>query len=122
MSWLDATPDLLEITRSVLRGELLPALPPERRYQGAMIANALAIATRELRLGAAAREAEGANLGTLLGASGSPLDELRRRLCREIRAGAWDKGQAGDLRPILQAAVRNRLAISNPDHLARQVG
>ena len=42
MSWLDATPDLLEVTRSVLRGELLPALPPERCYQGAMVANALA--------------------------------------------------------------------------------
>ena len=56
MSWLDATPDLLEVTRSVLRGELLPALPPERRYQGAMIDNALAIATRELRLGATGRE------------------------------------------------------------------
>ena len=122
MSWLDATPDLLEVTRSVLRGELLPALPPERRYQGAMIDNALAIATRELRQGAAGREAERAALRALLGASVSPLDELRRRLCREIRADAWDKGQATELRPILHAAVRNRLAICNPDHLARQVG
>jgi hypothetical protein len=122
LSWLDATPDLLEVTRGVLRGELLPALPPERRYQGAMIANALAIATRELRVGAAGREAERAALAALLDASGSLLDELRRRLCREIRAGAWDKGQATELRPILQAAVRNRLAISNPDRLAREDG
>ena len=121
MSWLDATPDLLQVTRGVLRGELLPALPPERRFQGAMVANALAIAARELRLGGAGRDAERADLAALLG-SGAPLDELRSRVCREIRDGTWDGQQARDLIPIMRTAVRNRLAISNPDHLARQDG
>ena len=122
MSWLDATPELLEAARATLRAEVMPALPPEQRYQGAMIGNALAIAARELLSGPGAREAEGRELAALLGDGESVLEPLRRRLCREIRAGAHDGERAAALRAVLRQAVRRRLAISNPDHLARYDG
>ena len=31
MSWLDEAPDLLEAARAALRGEVMPAVAPERR-------------------------------------------------------------------------------------------
>lgn len=120
MSWLDEAPDLLEAARAALRGEVMPAVAPERRYEAAMVANAVGIAAREVRQGAAAREAERADLAAFYGDDGgAPLDDLRSRLCRELRAG--DVGARGEarLRGLLLAAVRRRLAISNPDHLAR---
>lgn len=122
MSWLDSAPELLEITGTALRTELLPALPPERRYQGAMVGNALAISLRALRLGAAASEAEREGLLGLLGDQESGLGALRARLCREIRAGLHDGERSAALRAHLREAVRQRLAISNPEHLARYGG
>ena len=122
MSWLDATPDLLEVARAALRADLLPALPPERRYHGAMIANALAVASRELRLGPAAREAEQHALAALLGSTDQALGELRRSLCHGIRAGLHDGERSATLRAILREAVRRRLEISNPEHLTKHGG
>ena len=77
MSWLRATPDLLEVARAALRENVLPRVAPEGRYDAAMLANALGIAARELAQGAAAREAERADLGALLGDPAASLDELR---------------------------------------------
>lgn len=119
MSWLRATPDLLEVARAALRENVLPRVAPEGRYDAAMLANALGIAARELAQGAAAREAERADLGALLGDPAASLDELRVRLCREIRVGSLPEHVEPRLRAALLAAVRRRLAISNPDHLAR---
>lgn len=120
MSWLDDAPDLLEAARGALRGEVMPAVAPERRYEAAMVANAIGIATREVGQGAAAREAERADLAAFCGGEGAPLDELRRRVCRALRAGDLGAEAEARLRGLLLAAVRRRLAISNPDHLARQ--
>jgi hypothetical protein len=119
VSWLRATPDLLEVARAALRENVLPRVAPEGRYDAAMLANALGIAARELAQGAAAREAERADLGALLGDPAASLDELRARLCREIRSGSLPPAAEPRLRALLLAAVRRRLAISNPDHLAR---
>ena len=120
MSWLRATPELLEVARSTLRDVVMPAVPPERRYEVAMAANAIGIAVRELAQGAAAREAERADLAALLG--GDPeaaLDDLRRELCRAIRAGDFPPEDEPRLREVLLAAVRRRLAISAPDQGGR---
>jgi hypothetical protein len=120
MSWLRATPELLEVARSTLRDVVMPAVPPERRYEVAMAANAIGIAVRELREGSAAREAERADLAALLG--GDPeatLDDLRRELCRAIRAGDFPPEDEPRLREVLLAAVRRRLAISAPDQGGR---
>jgi hypothetical protein len=125
VSWLDATPDLLEVARSTLRGAVLPAVAAERRYEAAMVANALGVAARELRLGPAAREAERADLAALLDAPDATLlDELRRRLCRELRAGGWGPpgGDEARLRALLRAGALRRLAISNPDRLGKATG
>jgi hypothetical protein len=40
--------ELLAVARRALLEELVPALPEDRRYQALMVANALAIAGREL--------------------------------------------------------------------------
>ena len=129
-SWLEAVPELLDAARATLREAVAPAVAPERRYEAAMVANAIGIAAREARGGASAREAERAELATLYaatpgGAGGGPddaasLDGLRRSLCRDLRAGAF-AGPDGEarLRGLLLAATRRRLAISNPEHLAR---
>ena len=120
MSWLRATPELLEAARSTLRDLVMPATAPERRYEAAMVAHAIGVAVRELREGPAAREAERADLAALLGAdAGATLDGLRRELCRAIRAGDVPPAAEARLRELLLAAVRRRLAISNPEQAGR---
>jgi hypothetical protein len=112
MSWLRATPELLEAARATLRDLVMPAVPPERRYEAAMVAHAIGVAVRELREGPAAREAERADLAALLGADpAATLDGLRRELCRAIRAG--------DVPPAAEARLRE-LGYTAPD--ARRAG
>lgn len=121
MSWLDRAPELLDTARATLRDAVAPAVAPERRYEAAMVANAIGIAAREARDGAAAREAERTDLAVLYGvtADGTAPDGLRDQLCRDLRAGRFAGGaDEGRLRGLLLAAVRRRLAISNPEHLA----
>lgn len=124
MSWLDRTSELLDTARATLRESVAPAVAPERRYEAAMVANALGIAAREARDGAAAREAERADLARFYGAPGAgpAPDGVRDRLCRDLRAGRFAAGGGDEarLRGLLLAAVRRRLAVSNPEHLARQ--
>jgi hypothetical protein len=104
VSWLGETPDLLEAARAALRGEVMPSVAPERRYEAAMVANAIGIAAREVGQGAAAREAERADLAAFLGEDGASLDELRRRLCRDLRAGGLGAEAEARLRGLLLAA------------------
>ena len=119
MSWLRATPDLLEVARAALRENVLPRVAPEGRYDAAMLANALGIAARELAQGAAAREAEHADLGALLGDPAASLDELRARLCREIRSGslppAAEPGCVRSCLPRYGAGSRSATRITWPD-------
>jgi aminoglycoside phosphotransferase (APT) family kinase protein len=84
---------LLVEARRVVLEDLLPLLPPDRRYEARMAANAMAISGREL---AALRPA--------------PPD--RKALARAIRAGQHDND--GTLRGRLAADVLARLAISSP--------
>jgi hypothetical protein len=116
MSWLHATGDLLGVARSALRERLMPRLDGEGRYEAAMIANALAIATREVRLGTSVQTEERDLLAAFCRAADGDLDALRRRLCRDLRAGAIAGGRAAELRTLLERLVRARLAISNPDY------
>ena len=115
MSWLHATADLVGVARGALRERLMPRLDGEERYEAAMIANALAIAAREVRLGAGVRAEERDLLARFYDAAGD-LDPLRRRLCRDLRAGAIAEERAVELRTLLERLVRARLAISNPDY------
>ena len=91
-------PGLVSIALRTFRDSVLPAVPPERRFEALMIANALGIAEREL---AAKPDAA--------------LEARIPQLCRDIEAGAYDAPERqADLRKVLWELTRARLAISNP--------
>jgi uncharacterized protein DUF6285 len=120
---------LLETAREILREEVLPILPANKRYAALMIANAMAIAMRELRCGDRHDRAELTGLGEIFAtaeplqalsgaALASALDEGNRSLGQLIRSGGADVGQAHAAvwRHLLEA-TRNRVSISNPKYL-----
>jgi Domain of unknown function (DUF6285) len=123
---------LLNAACDVVRNELVPTLPEKLRYEGLMVANALAIVARQLTAMSFSERAELERVCALLGESGVPkahveadaeravLIAANRRLSREIRAGRFDPGQTGAGRLIehLQATTRAKLAESNPKALA----
>ena len=94
--------DLMTTAREALLRDLLPALSGERRYAALMIANGMAIAAREHRLGTDASRNEAARLRNLLAlfprdaaeSSGdlptSDVPALRKVICAAIRAGRFD--------------------------------
>jgi len=115
--------DLLAIARSTLLDKLLPGLPEELRYDALMIANAMAIASREHAGADAAMHAEFSQLQTLLGESGetpagpalaTSLAKLNQRLAADIRAGRFDDKARKALLDHLEKTSADELAISNP--------
>ncbi|MGN8275856.1 DUF6285 domain-containing protein [Pseudomonas sp. SMN5] len=110
--------ELLEIARTTLLEQLLPALPGELRYPTLMIANAMAIAARESRLGPEAEGLEQERLTALVGAGPSTLPDLRRQLVHAIRQGCHDTPPTRrTLVETLHQITVARLAISNPKAL-----
>jgi hypothetical protein len=107
---------LLAVARAALRERVMPRLDGEGRYEAAMIANAMAIAIREVELGTSIRAEERELLAAFYGGGPAELDELRRRLCRDLRAGSIASGRAAELDGLLERLVRARLAISNPEY------
>ncbi len=104
---------LLETARDVLLRELLPHLPEAKRFEARMVANAMAIARRDL----AAEEAPVlARMRELLGMPDAGPDALLRRLAAEIRAGGRDPGRPGAAAAAeaLVALTRLRCSVSNP--------
>lgn len=93
MSRLPEACDLLLTARATLLDRLLPALPEDLHYDARMIANTLAIASRESTQHAAV------NL------------QAERCLAAAIRAGEHDRGTAWE---ALLTLTRNKLAVSNP--------
>ena len=116
MSESSIAANLLATARDLLRGEIAPALPGRLRYPVAMIANAAAIASRELEHGADNR----AELRVLLArlypeAPGTAsIDDLQRRLTRDLRAGRFDHEEQAHLRALLRGRTRLRLKVSAP--------
>ncbi len=117
--------ELLEIAREALRTDILDDLPKEHRFVALMVANAMAIAARELRAGDAPLRAALADLATLYNKADEPetnaaaLEVLTQRLARDIRAGRFDTGpDATRVHAVLLAATRRRLELSNPKYLA----
>ncbi|MGH7067246.1 MAG: DUF6285 domain-containing protein [Acetobacteraceae bacterium] len=112
---------LLGIARAKLLGELLPSLPPEHLYTARMIANAMAIAARELGSDPAAIDQEAgrrmAELYRLAGLASPPpgreAEEMERRLAADIRAGRFDAAGPA-LRTLLEWQVEQRLRLANP--------
>ncbi len=93
-----AAGELLAVARQTLLSDLLPALPEEMRYQALMLANALAIAGREIA------QTGGEDAAAL------------QRLAVEIRTGQHD-GDAAVYDRLL-AWTRARVAVTNPKALS----
>jgi len=119
---------LLASAEALLRDELLPALPADKRQAGLMIARALGIAARQLQNGEAPERQELASLARLLAPTSetSKTAALRQQLQRAnrqfgqlIRSGAADAGESRTqvVRHLLHIA-RQRVAESNPRYLA----
>ncbi len=109
---------LLDTAREVLLRELLPHLPEDRRFEARMVANAMAIARRDMAADAAPTlERLRRSLDILDAAPGA----LLRRLAAEIRSGERDPGRPGsaDTAAALVALARLRCSVSNPRALGR---
>ena|SRR5688572_17658083 len=116
--------NLLATARSALLADILPMLPAGSRYTALMIANAMAIAQREVAAGDAPLAAECGRLRALLSenaappAAGAALSDVaagyNRRLAGEIRAGRFDGEERAALLEHLRRATNEKLAVSNP--------
>jgi hypothetical protein len=126
---------LLDTARMLLRDELLPVLPAERKHSALMIANAMSIAMRQLHNGDGGDREEFESLNALLfgngaralPASGSELrgqlKELNRELSRRIREGKADAGEWREAARLhVDKVIRAKLMESNPKYLGGQGG
>jgi hypothetical protein len=130
MSDLPTGAQLLDAARSLLRDELLPALPEDKRHAALMIANAMAIAGRQLNGGDAHERHELAALAHLLslpppGVAGydaplrAQLVAANRLLCARVREGQADHGaMRAQVLSHLWAMARRKVEESNPKYLA----
>ena len=81
---------LLNAALDLFREKLLPALPRELRYDGLMVANAMAVVARQAAAGDAPLIEARDRLARLYGEG--DLDSLEHRLAADIRAGRCDPG------------------------------
>ena len=118
--------ELLRVAQKVLRERLMPGIGEDRRYEALMVANAMAIASRELQAGESDLRRELRMLtqlygDTTVGESGSSTKEkvasLNKRLARDIRSGVLDGACAQGVRALLKSQVTARLRVSNPKYL-----
>ena len=111
---------LLASARQLLRDEVLPALPAERKHALLMAMNAMSIAERQLRNGDGPEASELAALRALLDEEKLSLADGSRRLAALIRAGEGDPGapRRGAILAHLRKAGEQRVAESNPKALA----
>ena len=113
---------LLACARQVLKEEVLPALPGDKKHALLMVMNALSIAERQLAFGSQPEADELAALRLLLGERGVDLPAGHRLLGRLLREGAGDPGQPARSRYLsfLRTAARQRLRESNPKALPKE--
>ena len=108
-SQISQTQSLVDVATDTFVDEVMPALPNEKRYTAAMVANALSIARRRLSYDDPAHSllnAFGAdNLGTLAAA---------------FRAGETQGKPEQKVREILLSYLQAELAITNPGFLERR--
>jgi hypothetical protein len=99
---------LLEAVREFLRTEVEPQTEGRLRYHLKVAANVLAIAQRELQLGAE----QAARHGERLRGLGFDSDQA---LARAIRSGELD-GRLDELKPTLIEVVADKLAVARPGY------
>ena len=123
MTDLPDAAELLDIARRTLLDQLLPQLPEELRYSALMIANAMAIASREHAAAEPAAQAELARLRDLFAERGKPLSGAaleaalagyNRRLATGIRNGRFDDKERAAVLDHLEKTAADKLAVANP--------
>lgn len=105
---------LLAIAAETFREEILADLPKDKRYAGAMTANALAIAERML--------AAGDPMQALCEALGNAYGGNAEDLARAIRNRKITDASHPDLRTLLHQALTEELQQTNPRFLANREG
>lgn len=106
---------LVEAARAHVAAAILPHVPAERRYDAAMIQNALAVALRQLADQGATARAERAAIAAWLDAAGiAPGDDPGRTLATALRSGRLDDADVTGLWRLLASSVAARLRIANP--------
>jgi hypothetical protein len=100
---------LVEAVREWLKHEVMPVVEGRLRFHTRVAANVLAIVERELALGPAQAIAHTERL-TSLGVS----DETE--LAEKIRSGELD-GRMDEVKAVVRATVRDKLAVANPRYL-----
>ncbi len=112
--------ELLAVARRTLLDELLPLLPAAQTYDALMIANAMAMAARELdRQGRDASEERILLFYRQVGLE-DMANATERGLAELIRKQAIDPSRHGLLLPLLLDLTRDKLAITNPKQLDKQ--
>ena len=107
---------LLETAISLLRNQVLPNTPAAQKLNLLMIANAMAIAARELNESIELEEATSSDLKRLYPDKiQNNVAELNSILSSDIRSGKFDDSDA--VYSVLLDNTRRRLEISNPRHL-----
>ena len=100
---------LLELSLATLRDELLPLLPPDKRYAAAMVVNAIEIAKREI----AATDGE-QPIWALLDEVYDDGEGSPATLATDIRSGIVDETTRPGLGKRLLAVLEAELAVTNP--------
>lgn len=106
-----SAPELLEAVREWITNVLVDGASEPNSFHARVAANMLAIAEREIELGPGHEVAHRARL-TRLGVA----DDTE--LARAIRSGLLDE-RAGEVRELVWASVRDKLAVANPRYLDR---
>ncbi len=102
---------LLDLAIETLKAEINPALPADKRYAAAMLANALEIARREVEA------AEDAHELTLLDYFYEDGDGTLKQLASDLRKGEISEVGHPDIRERLRAHLVAELKIRNPRFL-----
>ncbi len=93
--------ELLDVARRTLLDDILPATPADKAYDVLMIANAMAIAARELAAGP------------------RPDSAQDQALAARIRARDLSAQEQAQLHDLLLERTRSALDLSNPKYLHR---
>jgi hypothetical protein len=114
--------ELLAVARRTLLDHLLPLIPPDRAYEALMIANAMAIASRELTGCSADDPQADEHIARFYRQAGlDPGTEANEYvLARLIRRRAIDTRHDSKLFELLLALTRDKVALSNPKHLSSE--
>jgi hypothetical protein len=111
--------ELLEVARRTLLDELLPLLPAEKTYEALMVANAMAIAARELAPHATEDEAARQAIRRFHTETGrdEPTEATEHELAALIRDRAIREPDHLCLQQLLLALTRAKLSVCNPKYL-----